>query len=225
LEEIDIDTSVGNAAARLFVHPAPKLSIISIDGDYPINQLLYQDQPIRFLRLVLYGKINFNHFPDHQLLGNLKHLCIKLYVETDISILLPSLETLTLWCGTHRYHGIEAPRLETLRIFGHLESALDLSRLSHFRSVRRIHYLWGIGKGDIQSLTTYIAQLPLVKEVTIVHQEKARVMAALAWMRGSSVSKGFTLKGYRAQYDDLDAWSQPYPYECNEKQIDHQSSM
>jgi hypothetical protein len=224
LEEINIETSYHVEATLLFIHPAPKLSVISIGGIHPINQLLHQDQPVSFLRLELGAGTTFDHFPNNQLLGNLKHLCITLYPfdadadTTTEGILLPSLETLTLWGRTHGSHCIKAPRLETLRLFGSVEFELDLPHALHLPSVKRIHYRWGSGEGDIDLLTTYISQFPLVKEVAVLHREKAKVVAVLAWMKGNSAYNDILRKGYQTEWVDLQPWSPPYPYESDEIQ-------
>jgi hypothetical protein len=228
LEKIDIKTTEYYGPSQvnpLFIHPAPKLSVISVDTWYPIDQLLCRDQPLQYLGLEFAGEINLDYFPSSHLLGNLKHLCIKLHpFDQDTNtrteeIFLPSLETLTIWDLAHGSDCIKAPRLETLRLFERFESELDLSRTPCFPSVRKVHYYWDIGKGDVKSFTTYIAQLQLLKEVAVLHRDEARVTAALSWMRCNSAYDDISLKGYQAEWDDLCPWSPPYPYECDEMKI------
>jgi hypothetical protein len=109
--------------------------------------------------------------------------------------------------------------LETLRLFGRYSFNMDISHAPHLPWVRRVHCSWSIKEEEFELLTTYIAQLPLVKEVAFLHREKAKVTEVLSWMRGNSTYSGISLTGYRTKWGDLQPWSQPYPYERAEKQI------
>jgi hypothetical protein len=226
LEAIEVDTNGSEDLTLIpfFKHPAPKLSVVSVDTYYPIDQLLCQNQPLQYLDLEFGGEINFSSFPSRHLLGNLKHLCIKLYpfdpdTRTE-DILLPSLQTLTIWGRTHGSHCIKAPRLETLRLFRHFDFEFDPSFSSPFPSVKKVHYRWSMGESNIESFTTYIAQLPLLKEVVVLDNDQAKVVSVLSRMRGNSAYSEVSLKGYKAQRADLQPWSPPYPYECDGIEID-----
>jgi hypothetical protein len=222
--EIDAGEYEGSdVITPFFTHPAPKLSFISINGRYSIDQLLCPDHPIDFLNLRFYNAPNFELFEKHQLLANLKHLCVEVIGMSALnerpkgSIFLPSLETLTTegWaCGTEY---IKAPQLETLRVFGYLSQNTVLFSGPYFPSLRRLHCMYYIEK-DLEALTTYIAQLPLLKEV-VLSRDKAEAREVLSWMSHNSVYNRLTLKGYRTEYADFDSWYPPYPYERDERMI------
>jgi hypothetical protein len=86
--------------------------------------------------------------------------------------------------------------------------------------VIRVHCSCDIAKeDDLKALAKYVANLPLVKEVVVLHHDKAAISAALPLFLPNSVCSGFTLKGYQSTVGELDAWCPPYPYEGDNKQI------
>jgi hypothetical protein len=126
LEELALQArglEYSSLATLLFTPPMPKLSSISVQAGYPIEQLLHHDHSIEYLRLDFTGLTDLKTFPDRQFLGHIKHLCLKIYpfvpdaeARTE-DLLLPSLETFTIWGRIYGSACIKAPRLKILRLF------------------------------------------------------------------------------------------------------------
>lgn len=221
--QIRIPDTIGCLSRQIFRHSSPKLSRISVDAQYCIDNLLWNNAALDSLHLI-FSSFRSDPLPIRSLLSNLRYLCLDFYEHAlgpttqTPEVLLPSLQDLTI-CGWHRPHYLRAPKLATLRIFEYNQfDAARLPYLPQFPSLRKLHLHWPIGDGIIERLQDYLDQHLLVEEVGIVFEGLVNMVGPP--LRTALGSRKVLIRGYRASPEELRSWSAPFLYEANGMEIE-----